>query len=51
MIFNSFATVYGDSGKFPICEEFPPSATNPCGRTKLMIEEILRNLFISDPHW
>ena len=44
LVFSSSATVYGDPSKVPITEDFPLSATNPYGRTKLMIEEILRDL-------
>lgn len=47
-VFSSSATVYGDPHTVPITEEFPLSATNPYGRTKLMIEEILRDLYKSD---
>lgn len=51
MVFSSSATVYGDPHKVPIKENFPVSATNPYGRTKLMIEEILRDLYASDRTW
>ena len=51
LIFSSSATVYGDPASVPIREEFPLSATNPYGRTKLMIEEILRDLAAADPEW
>jgi UDP-glucose 4-epimerase len=51
LVFSSSATVYGDPHKVPITEDFPLSATNPYGRTKLMIEEILRDLYISDKNW
>ncbi|QNK48139.1 UDP-glucose 4-epimerase GalE [Brevibacterium sp. PAMC23299] len=51
LIFSSSATVYGHPDSVPIDETFPLSATNPYGRTKLMIEEILRDLHISDPTW
>ena len=44
LVFSSSATVYGDAKKVPITEDMPLSATNPYGRTKLMIEEILRDL-------
>ena len=47
-VFSSSATVYGDSKVIPMHEELPLSATNPYGRTKLMIEEILRDLYKSD---
>ena len=51
IVFSSSATVYGDPHTVPITEDFPLSATNPYGRTKLMIEEILRDLHISDKEW
>jgi len=51
LVFSSSATVYGDPATVPITEDFPLSATNPYGRTKLFIEEILRDLCLSDPRW
>jgi UDP-glucose 4-epimerase len=51
LVFSSSATVYGDPHTVPITEDFPLSATNPYGRTKLMIEEILRDLALSDDAW
>ena len=48
IVFSSSATVYGDPHTTPIKEDFPLSATNPYGRTKLFIEEMLRDLFVSD---
>lgn len=51
LVFSSSATVYGDPARVPIREDFPLSATNPYGRSKLMIEEILRDLHGSDPSW
>ena len=51
IVFSSSATVYGDPHKVPITEDFPLSATNPYGRTKLFIEEILRDLSVSDEQW
>lgn len=51
MIFSSSATVYGDPDRVPITEDMPLSAVNPYGRTKLMIEDILRDLAIADPSW
>ena len=51
LVFSSSATVYGNPKTVPIQEDFPLSCTNPYGRTKLMIEEILRDLSISDPEW
>lgn len=50
-VFSSSATVYGDPARVPINEEFPTSATNPYGRSKLMIEEMLKDLSVSDPDW
>ncbi len=49
IVFSSSATVYGNPHAVPIKEDFPLSATNPYGRTKLFIEEILRDLFKADP--
>ena len=51
LVFSSSATVYGDPHTVPITEDFPLSAANPYGRTKLMIEEILRDLGRSDARW
>lgn len=51
LLFSSSATVYGDPASVPIREDFPLSVTNPYGRTKLMIEEILRDLHVADPAW
>ena len=51
LVFSSSATVYGDPHKVPITEDFPLHATNPYGQTKLMIEEILRDLYVSDNSW
>ena len=51
MVFSSSATVYGNPISVPITEDFPLGATNPYGRTKLMIEEILRDVYISDNDW
>jgi len=51
IVFSSSATVYGDSPQMPIREEFPLSASNPYGRTKLMIEEILRDVAKSASDW
>lgn len=49
LVFSSSATVYGLPERVPIEESFSLSATNPYGRTKLMIEEILRDLALSNP--
>ncbi|WP_147535811.1 UDP-glucose 4-epimerase GalE [Bacillus marasmi] len=51
LVFSSSATVYGMPEEVPISESFPLGATNPYGRTKLMIEEILRDLYVSDNDW
>jgi UDP-glucose 4-epimerase len=51
LVFSSSATVYGMPERMPISEEDRLSATNPYGRTKLMIEEILQDLFVSDASW
>ena len=52
MVFSSSATVYGDPASVPITEDFPLLAcTNPYGRTKAMIEDILRDLHIADGEW
>lgn len=49
LVFSSSATVYGDPASVPIREDFPLGATNPYGRSKLMIEEILRDLAVAEP--
>ena len=51
IVFSSSATVYGNPATVPISEDFPLSTTNPYGSTKLMIENILRDLYTSDPEW
>lgn len=51
LVFSSSATVYGNAEKMPLEEDFPTSATNPYGRTKLFIEEILKDVANSDPSW
>ena len=51
LVFSSSATVYGDPHSVPIREDFPLSATNPDGRSKLMLEDILRDLSRSDESW
>jgi len=51
IIFSSSATVYGDPATVPIQEDFPTSATNPYGRSKLHLEEILRDIYVSDKEW
>ncbi len=52
VVFSSSATVYGDPASVPIREDFPVGATtNPYGRGKLIVEQILGDLAISDPAW
>ena len=51
IVFSSSATVYGDSKIVPVKEDFPTSATNPYGQTKLMQEIILTDLYKSDHKW
>ncbi len=51
IVFSSSATVYGNPKTVPIKEDFPLSTTNPYGSTKLMIENILRDLYVSDNEW
>ena len=51
IIFSSSATVYGDPATVPIEENFPVSATNPYGRSKLHLEEILSDIYTSDKEW
>lgn len=51
IVFSSSATVYGDPASVPITEDFPISAINPYGRSKLFIEEIMRDLSTADSEW
>jgi len=51
LVFSSSATVYGNPKTVPITEDFPLSAESPYGRTKLMLEDILRDLRAADPTW
>lgn len=51
LVFSSSATVYGDPHSVPISENFPLSTTNPYGRSKLMIEDMLRDIAKSDDRW
>jgi UDP-glucose 4-epimerase len=51
LVFSSSATVYGDPRRLPLTEDHPLSATNPYGRTKLVVEEMLRELQTSDDSW
>lgn len=50
-VFSSSATVYGVPQSVPIDESFPLSATNPYGQSKLIAEQVLRDLEVSDPAW
>ena len=50
-VFSSSATVYGKPHTLPIKENFPLSVTNPYGRSKLMIEEFLQDVFVADGSW
>lgn len=51
MVFSSSATVYGDPQKVPISENAPRFAVNPYGRTKLLIEDMLFDIYRADPSW
>lgn len=51
LVFSSSATVYGQPQYLPLDEDHPTSATNPYGRTKLMIEEMLADVAAADPDW
>ena len=51
LVFSSSATVYGDPHRVPIREDFPLQATNPYGRSKLMVEEVLRDLQRAEADW
>ena len=51
IVFSSSATVYGMNNESPLTEDLPLNATNPYGWTKLMIEQILRDVFVSDRSW
>src|SRR6478735_2170891 len=51
LVFSSSATVYGANAPVPMREEMPTSATNPCGWTKVMIEQVLRDVAAAEPHW
>ncbi len=51
LVFSSSATVYGDPASVPINEDFPLSTTNPYGASKLHIEDMLRDLYVSDDSW
>ncbi len=51
LVFSSSATVYGKAERMPLNEDAPLGATNPYGRTKLMIEDMLRDLALAEPDW
>lgn len=51
MVFSSSATVYGDPATVPVLENFPLSALNPYGQTKLVMEYVFRDLYRADPTW
>lgn len=51
LVFSSSATVYGEPRQLPIREDHPLSVTNPYGRTKLIIEDMLRDLYRATPSW
>ena len=51
LVFSSSATVYGMHNPVPFREEYPTSATNPYGYTKVMIEQMLDDICVSDPEW
>lgn len=51
IVFSSSATVYGMNNPSPLTEDLPTSATNPYGYTKVMIEQILRDVHVSDEEW
>lgn len=51
LVFSSSATVYGEPQWLPLTESHPLGATNPYGRTKLIVEDILRDLYLSDSSW
>jgi len=51
IVFSSSATVYGNPKTVPIKEDFPLGPTNPYGRTKFMIEDILKDVYAADNEW
>ena len=51
IVFSSSATVYGEPKELPIKEDHPLNPTNPYGETKLAVENLLRDLYRSSPHW
>lgn len=51
LVFSSSATVYGEPRYLPLAEDHERNALSPYGRTKIFIEDILSDLFVSDPEW
>ncbi len=51
LVFSSSATVYGDNNAIPYQEDMPLSATSPYGQSKVMIEQMLQDLYVSEPSW
>lgn len=51
LVFSSSATVYGEPNTVPVTEDAPTSATNPYGRSKLIVEQMLSDLIQADPTW
>ncbi len=51
LVFSSSATVYGDKNAIPYQEDMPLSATSPYGQSKVMIEQMLQDLYVSEPSW
>lgn len=51
LVFSSSATVYGEPASLPMTEDFPTAPQSPYGRSKLMVEEILQDLYVSDASW
>ena len=51
LVFSSSATVYGDPQRLPRTEDHPRSVTNPYGRTKLVVDDMLRDAFAADASW
>lgn len=51
LVFSSSATVYGEPQRLPLTEDHPLSATNPYGRSKLIIEDMLRDLWFANSNW
>lgn len=51
LVFSSSATVYGETQDMPLQEDVPMGATNPYGRSKMMVEQIMADVVVSDPSW